>query len=438
MSWITRIYVIYKKSGVWFLLKESVNYFYNNVLRLYLILPILMSLRTVIRFIIPEKEGKIILFGLGSKYKGNSKYVYEYVLKNDYESFTPIWITNNKIIYKKLKDENKPVAYNLSLKGQYYLIFADVACHDEKNPTFGLPISATIIQMRHELPVKFGKGSARRDVSPVNSNKNDYFLSTSEFLSRSHFRYLSYRGINKTDFEYINLGFPRDDILLNDPCKLDINNEEIICENYEYTILYAPTQRAHDQRNIDNTDIFPYEDFSINKIKSLLDRFDILLLIRLHPSDHKKVFEGSEKYETTHDYVSLNQFLLDLLSLDRVKLASRNEFEETNQLLPYIDCLITDYSTIYHTYLLLDRPIIFFSYDYNRFSEIFGFRYNYLENLPGPKIESYSELEDYLWMLCNDEDPHKSERRQLINKLHEHVDGRSRERVVDFIKKIED
>ena len=54
----------------------------------------------------------------------------------------------------------------------------------------------------------------------------------------------------------------------------------------------------------------------------------------------------------------------------------------------YINCfdsLITDYSSIYLDYMLLERPIIFLPYDLQEYESSVGFTMDYMENTPGPK-----------------------------------------------------
>ena len=66
---------------------------------------------------LPRKKD-IWLFGAGSglMYFDNSKWLYEYVLKNE-KNIHAIWVTRSKEIYNKLSNENKPVLMTNSLKG---------------------------------------------------------------------------------------------------------------------------------------------------------------------------------------------------------------------------------------------------------------------------------------------------------------------------------
>jgi CDP-glycerol glycerophosphotransferase len=65
--------------------------------------------------------------------------------------------------------------------------------------------------------------------------------------------------------------------------------------------------------------------------------------------------------------------------------------------LSLFDVLITDYSSIYFDYLLLNRPIIFFPYDYESYiAKDKELLFDYLQITPGPVCKSQDEVEKAL------------------------------------------
>src|SRR5699024_7869762 len=71
----------------------------------------------------------------------------------------------------------------------------------------------------------------------------------------------------------------------------------------------------------------------------------------------------------------------------------------TKELLLISDMLVTDYSSCYLDYILLDRPIIHFAYDYEQYlSSEQGLYYN-LHDIAGGDI--VIEIEDLLWSIEN-------------------------------------
>jgi CDP-glycerol glycerophosphotransferase (TagB/SpsB family) len=101
--------------------------------------------------------------------------------------------------------------------------------------------------------------------------------------------------------------------------------------------------------------------------------------------------------------------------------------------LPFVDVLISDYSSIYHDFLLLDRPIVLIPYDYEEFARTQGFMYNYFANLPGPAVKSQKEFLQSLEDVLEGRDPYADKRRALQQLIHTHVDAGACRLVVDII-----
>ena len=94
------------------------------------------------------------------------------------------------------------------------------------------------------------------------------------------------------------------------------------------------------------------------------------------------------------------------------------------------DVLISDYSSIMIEFALLDKPIIFFTYDYDTYmSEDRGFYFDFKENVPGPVVYTTDEL--IAEIKNNDFDKNKiSEFRKTQFNA---TDGEASKRVVDFL-----
>ena len=105
-------------------------------------------------------------------------------------------------------------------------------------------------------------------------------------------------------------------------------------------------------------------------------------------------------------------------------------------MLPFIDCLITDYSAIYHDFLLKDKPIWFIPYDYDDYKNQNGFLYDFFKLLPGPNINSFQLLIENLKDLSTDIDKYREQRHRLLNLIHKYRDSSSSKRVFELIQNI--
>ena len=172
-------------------------------------------------------------------------------------------------------------------------------------------------------------------------------------------------------------------------------------------VLYAPTWRD-DQHSSSSGYVFtqPFDLASLRK--SLGD--DYVILFRAH-------------YLVTNslDLAAHRGFVLDVSNVDDV-----------NELCLAADLLVTDYSSVYFDYALLDRPMIFHMYDLDRYDT--GLRGLYLpaDDVPGPITRTQDELVAALLdpQLATRDAPRRAE---LVARMAPHEDGHAGARVLDLV-----
>jgi len=100
------------------------------------------------------------------------------------------------------------------------------------------------------------------------------------------------------------------------------------------------------------------------------------------------------------------------------------------QILSAADLLITDYSSVYFDYLLLDRPTVFVPVDVDQYRAARGFLLEPYEFwTPGPKVLDQEALEAEI-RASLDDPTHGADQRHLINSIINQVaDNSSCERV---------
>jgi CDP-glycerol glycerophosphotransferase (TagB/SpsB family) len=369
----------------------------------------------MISFFYP-KDKNIWIFGswFGKKFSDNSMHFFKYMLK-EHPEISSVWITKDEMIYERLKKEDFPVQKSNSLKGIYIQLKAGVgvitAGKYDVNQNF-VSGQTKIIQLWHGIPLKkigfdtyIGKlnDSLVRHLFflPVLRSllKFDIVLSTSGSLSERFAK--AFRL--KPDQVPVT-GYPRNDVFF-DYNKKDLSVEKII--------LYAPTHRNEGLEGKVSKVI------SIEKMTGIneeLKKLNAKMYIKLHFTEEHKIEE---------------------LNMANVVLLKSDPFFDIQEFLCRTDLLITDYSSVYFDYLLLDRPIIFFAYDLEDYvANDRGFYEKYEDVTPGDLVKDWDGAINSIKKCINDPDRFKTERKLLREKYWEFQDGKSSERVYQEIMRI--
>ncbi len=375
-----------------------------------------------------KADSSSVLFGAryGSWYMDNSRHLFEWMLRNRTE-LRPVWMTKNREIYGNLTAEGRPVADMAGLSGLSRLARARVgACSNSIRDIALYPSLAPdrlqLVALRHGRSVKkvrFARQAHR--LSPAEAEERACesrliarAISTSEFVSDIQEECLRI-GREK----HAVTGYPRNDVLLAPTAEMNAAWERFLDGAApRKTLLYGPSWR----HGREPTRFFPFDDFDETALTELLDAEDMLLLLRPHVNDMR-------------EFPEIGEFLNRLAAGSaRIRLASHHIFPDVNMFLPFVDLLITDYSALYHDFLLLDRPMIFIPYDYEDFAAQNGFLYDYHANLPGPAVGTFREFCDRLERSRDGDDGFADARRRLTDKIHTYRDARSCERVAALIR----
>lgn len=216
-------------------------------------------------------------------------------------------------------------------------------------------------------------------------------------LSKSAF------GVNENKI-YVT-GLPKTDYFFNKKLiKNDINRFYKQFSNLQNKklILYAPTFRDNEINN-------PKIMLNIGKLLSSISG-EFVLGLRLHPfvSDNFKKDFKSNRLINLSNYNNLNVLLL----------------------VSYL--LITDYSSIIFEYCLLDKPMLFYAYDLEEFSQNGrGFYENYSNYIPGKIVKSTEEIIDCI----NNKNFNIEKVKPFKEKSYKYLDGKSTKRIINKIFK---
>jgi len=375
------------------------------------------------------KSDRLVLFGAmkGRWYGDNGRHLYEWVLKN-HSNLRPVWLTSDQSIARTLRDENKPVVLQRSMRGVRLIAQARVATFTNSLADLAaqqdlIPDSIKLIALRHGRSVKrirFARREHKISDKAAKSRRHEgdmirYAISTSDFISD-----LQEECLRIGRQKHVVTGYPRNDVLFNIPEEARTAWRMFVGGTQpRKVVLYGPSWR-HDR---EATKFFPFRDFCQDTLIDFLEETRTLLLLRPHVQD-------------LH-YSTVRSFLQSLVDCsDMVKSATHEQFHDVNLLIPFVDILISDYSALYHDFLLLDRPMIFIPYDYAVMKRLNGFLYDYYANLPGPSISSFEEFMSHFGDIVSGKDAFRERRRKLRDKIHTYQDSNSCSRVADLIDRI--
>jgi len=366
-------------------------------------------------YLVPKNKRQILLgSNSGNSFFGNSKFFYLYLISKKKNFFDRIfWITKNRRIYSELKTKKMPVLYLYSLRGfiailrSNFLITSDtVKDVSYQSILFG---RYKKIHTAHGLPLK-GLIPNLRNISP---SPVGYYLFRKERLSYKVYVVSSEatKKYSKENFEYYKnfeiLGYPRNDVFFNKEYVYEEYERKFNLKNYAKVLLYCPTFRDVP------TPIVPFTSEFLLVLNEYLSKNNFIFLFKQHP-DKSRMF----KIDEFSNIIDISQ-----------------KVEDIQDLLIHVDVLITDYSSSCLDFALLNKPIIFYPYDFFEYSKMRPFKIDYFRVLPGPFAKNQDDLLELL--KSNErfflEKGYKEKFEEFTNRFHKFKDGKSSDRLYDYI-----
>jgi CDP-glycerol glycerophosphotransferase len=166
-------------------------------------------------------------------------------------------------------------------------------------------------------------------------------------------------------------------------------------------VFYAPTFRDFDLKK-------GIIDLPIKKMSELKD---CIVLVRLHPLVKEKI---------------------DCSIFENDNLINVCNYPDSSDLLAICDVLITDYSSIFYQYSPLNKPIVFYPYDFDAYKELRGgFYLDYKNDLPGPICYTEEELVNTLENIDEIHMKYEKKQKKFNEKYNYLADGNASKRFVD-------
>jgi CDP-glycerol glycerophosphotransferase (TagB/SpsB family) len=379
-------------------------------------------------WLFPIKKNLVLFIGKNrGHFFDNVKYQYLYLHGLKQSGIEYYFFTEKKAVYDTLRQHNLPVILHPSLRSIFALIRANIAisCSTRwsKKYKYQLSLRAKKIQLWHGVPLKkmglLVPSVAKRHDSLLGRFSNairgknypyDLFVSTSEYFTENIFK--------KTEIVkmFIDAGYPRNDIFFKEQLdELDLlgaDSESLhkideFRKNGFKSVLYAPT----------------WDDPMGNAVKS-----GFLDLAKLSEFAKKQRLLFVFKFHPSVDCVEEFGLFDNIIYYDNTK--------DIQPLLRATDILVTDYSSVYIDYLLLDRPVVFFAYNYEKYVESRGFIFDYKTMSPGPICYLQDQLQEAIANLAiGRADEFANKRAEMKKFAFKYEDGKSSERIWNFIMK---
>ena len=312
-------------------------------------------------------------------------------------------ITNNKSELQELKKKGfNAVAYS-SFSSYMYAALAKMIITEQVIAEYfdALSSQQKTLQLWHGISLK--------KLYPSTRISYNYFLGTSAWVND-----VTFKNIFQAT-EFLTCGYPRNDVFF----KTITKNDLLFCDEAIYTlvkynfennirsILYMPTYRESAQNNT------PPLDFELLNAK--MKAINTFFIVKLHPF-------ALEKFKTT---------LQEIPHLSHVIFY--NTQGDIYPILKYTDMLVTDYSSIAFDFLLLDRLIIYFDYDYEHYLKTRGaFLLKYADYTPGIKVKTQDALTQAIVESFENNDTFKAQRSKLKTELFDHCDGNASQRIYEL------
>ena len=380
---------------------------------------------------VPVKK-RLWIFGsdLGNMYREGSKYLFEYMVRNcpEYECR---FVTRSKDVYRELKERGLPCVMNLSIGGLWATaraecvfttqVASDIVFAFKKRArrffylVHGQPYKVAIVELAktdYKKKSVFVEASKRHKlIATIKAWLNSLFICNtscldSEFVSATS-EFLS--SLQKRDFGQdmpsVILGMPRNDALFQ-PERMR-HEKWIDGTEGKFVVSYMPTHRLYGRGAFSPTPFANRPD-----VQKWMEENNMVLVVKNHPT--MLLYKKDE-----HPYESVTIRDITAARIDPMTV------------LYHSDVLITDYSSVWMDYLLLKRPIVFYSYD-DFVHDDAGVYYDVKDE----NVGHFCYTEDELFELLKSIKANYGEMRpgdDVVRKFHKYADGNSCERYFRYI-----
>lgn len=368
-----------------------------------------IKILSLINKLLPKSKRQIAIYGR-RMLSDNAEALLDYLISNDY---------NKKYSIKICVDKHVPVSkytgiQNVQIVSNPIHTIFTLLNSMRVFHTHGMTACA-FIPCRNQIIFDLWHGSPLKTIGLMAGNKwyhqtDSYFLCASPFWAE-----INKKCFNLDDNQIFIGSYPRNDLLLK---KSDNHLLKSICSGTR-NIVFMPTFRNSDQlHKTDSSCDFPLlSPSNIEDLNSFLKDKDVNLIIKPHPYQrHIQLFD---------------------IDLSNIKIITNEDLHKAELplyvLLGASDALISDFSSVFFDYLLINRPIAFVVEDMADYKNQRGFTIdNPYTLMPGVKIQTLKDLKEFILDVVHNKDPYHTERQKINNLCNTYTSPDASKRILDF------
>lgn len=357
----------------------------------------------------PVKEN-VILFEtfMAKNYSDSPKYIYEYIAQNHPE-YECVWAINDgaKIPY------GAKTVKRFSFQYAYYLAVSKYLVFNVRPPLWYRKREEQVfLETWHGTPLKRLVFDQEEVTSASPKYKQQFYRQRKDWdflVSANPFSTKTFRSCFLYEGEMLEYGYPRNDILYW-PNKDEIAQqlkEKLGIPKDKKTILYAPTWRDDQHYGSGQYKFELALDLKLMK-ERLQDDYVVLLRTHHYISDHI-------------DVSGLGDFVINLSSYDDI-----------SEIYLISDICITDYSSVFFDYANLKRPILFYTYDFDKYkNQLRGFYIDMNTEVPGPLLYTTEQVVQAIEDIDEITEEYKERYDQFYDRFCCYDDGHASEHVAE-------
>lgn len=357
----------------------------------------------------PVKEN-VILFEtfMAKNYSDSPKYIYEYIAQNHPE-YECVWAINDgaKIPY------GAKTVKRFSFQYAYYLAVSKYLVFNVRPPLWYRKREEQVfLETWHGTPLKRLVFDQEEVTSASPKYKQQFYRQRKDWdflVSANPFSTKTFRSCFLYEGEMLEYGYPRNDILYW-PNKDEIAQqlkEKLGIPKDKKTILYAPTWRDDQHYGSGQYKFELALDLQLMK-ERLQDDYVVLLRTHHYISDHI-------------DVSGLGDFVINLSSYDDI-----------SEIYLISDICITDYSSVFFDYANLKRPILFYTYDFDKYkNQLRGFYIDMNTEVPGPLLYTSEQVVQAIEDIDEITEEYKERYDQFYDRFCCYDDGHASEHVAE-------